>query len=676
MSETELLDDCLPDATMTREEMQQELQVIGRKASQLQIENEASKQEVDVLTAVNDQQIQDLETQASEIQKFKAKNRKQEAHMENLEQYIREAEKQHWDGVEIRERLVSEVKSSKERARELQKEIDVQLSVALGVGERLKKAEELNDWYKQRTGSPQLGEWLRGVVNEQQRTDMNIAELKNALRSLIQIEEPLPDVMNQEEEVDPNFNNRPSSRIFESQPMRTLEEEMNDAQSYVSNDDYGHIMPDIQPTQSNHDVHPLNQSLEMDIDCGPDDDSASEYLSGHSFQSMVYSHPYAMESYFSIDSSGHLCMSGQISYSDEDTVSNSDEVENHGVQSFTSTMAESVSECGSRKMSFVTHDGSEDSCVTPDTQDMDWEATGWESSTSSINHSHLKRAIVDIVDDNGCFSGNKKQRNGSQMISPASPNTEKPLLEQITRTTKTTEIAPMGVQTNESSTAAAHDIQAVEKSENPRPFFSPTTNTSTGVQTAPQGLAKIEQESQDRALTEIPGHEVQVVAPREHISLESIPRSQNGTILLEPLSGTAARVKRRFIDGFKLLTNTDQGEVLPSHQNQIRAIPPNPESDTVQDYPEAESMAIMITDDVYLEHIMQWVEHILKWVSRWTPFFKILMVFLAWLLYMWWTDDQWQWKKANEVPRNVFRGVRRGVYELRKYQSVDRVALG
>lgn len=673
MSETELLDDCLPDATMTQEEMQQELQVIGRRASRLQIENEAWKQEVDELAAANDQQIQDLETQASEIQKFKAEKKKQENHMENLEQHLREAEKQRWDDVEIRERLVSEVKSSKERARELQKEIDVQLSVALGVGERLKKAEELNDWYKQRTGSPQLGEWLRGVANEQQRTDMKIAELKNALSSLIQIEKPLPDVMDQEEEeeVDFNFNNRPRSRICEFEPMRTLEDEMNDAQSY------GHIMPDIQPTQLNHDVHPLNRSLEMDIDCGPNDDSASEYSLGYSFQSMVDSHPDAMESDSSIDSSGYLCMSGEMSYSDEDTASNSDEVENHEVQSFTSIMAESVSECGSRKMSFVIHDGSEDSRVTPDTQDMDWEATGWESSTSSINHSHLKRAIVDIVDDNGCFSGNKKQRNGSQMMSPITPsNTEKPLLEQITQTTKTTEIAPMGVQTDKSSTAAAHDIQAVEKSENPRPFFSPTTNTSTGVQTAHQGLAKIEQESQDRALTEIPGHEVQVVAPREHISLESIPHSQNGTILLAPLSGTAARVKRRFIDGFKLLTNTDQGEVLPSHQNQIRATTPNPESDTVQDYPEAESMAIMITDDVYLEHIMQWVEHILKWVSRWTPFLKILMVFLAWLLYMWWTDDQWQWKKANEIPRNVFREVRQGVYELGKYQSVDRVALG
>ena len=670
MSETEILDGHLPDATMTQEEMQQELQVTGRRASQLQIENEAWKQEVDKLTLIHAQQIEELETKTNEIQKFKAENRKQEAHMDILEKDILTAEQQHLDDVEARKKLVSEVKLSKEHARDLQKQIDVQLSVALEVGERLKKAEELNDLYKQRTGTPKLGEWLRGVADEQQRNGMKIAELKNAFNGLTQIQEPLPDVMDEEEEeeeVVPNFSDRPNSRMCESQEMRTLEDELNDTQSYVSNDDYGQMMLDIQPTQSNHDpVHPLNQTVEMDMDCHPDDCSTADYSSGYSFLSMLYSDPDAMES----DSSTH---STEMPW-DEHGTNNSDDVENDGAQSF--TMAESVSECGARKMSFVMDDSSEDLCVNSDTQDMDWESTEWEPRTPSPDHPRLKRAIVDIVDGNGAFPENKKRRNDPQMTSPASPSdTEKPTLEPATQTTKTTEIASIGVQTDESSMVAVHDIQTVEKSENPRPSSSPTTNTSAGVRTAPQELAKIEQENQDWVLTEIPGHEVQVVAPREHISLESIPRPQSGTVLLAPLSGTAARVKRRFIDGFKLLTNTDQDKVLPSHQNQIRATPPSLQSDTVQDYPAAEPVAILITENVYLEHVMQWVEYILNWVSL-TPFFKILMVFLAWLLYMWWTDSQWQWKKANEVPRNIFWEVRQGVYGLGKYQSVNRVALG
>lgn len=663
MSETEILDGHLPDATMTQEEMQQELQVTGRRASQLQIENEAWKQEVDKLTLIHAQQIEELETKTNEIQKFKAENRKQEAHMDILEKDILTAEQQHLDDVEARKKLVSEVKLSKEHARDLQKQIDVQLSVALEVGERLKKAEELNDLYKQRTETPKLGEWLRGVADEQQRNGMKIAELKNAFNGLTQIQEPLPDVMDEEEEeeeVVPNFSDRPNSRMCELQEMRTLEDELSDTQSYVSNDDYGQMMLDIQPTQSNHDpVHPLNQTVEMDMDCHPDDCSTADYSSGYSFLSMLYSDPDAMES----DSSTH---STEMPW-DEHGTNNSDDVENDGAQSF--TMAESVSECGARKMSFVMDDSSEDLCVNSDTQDMDWESTEWERRTPSPDHPRLKRAIVDIVDGNGAFSENKKRRNDPQMTSPASPSdTEKPTLEPATQTTKTTEIASIGVQTDESSMVAVHDIQTVEKSENPRPSSSPTTtNTSAGVQTAPQELAKIEQENQDWALTEIPGHEVQVAAPREHINLESIPRPQNGTVLLAPLSGTAARVKRRFIDGFKLLTNTDQDKVLPSHQSQIRATPPSLHSDTVQDYPAAEPMTILMTDDV---------EHILNWVNWLAPFFKILMVFLAWLLYMWWTDSQWQWKKANEVPRNVFWEVRQGVYGLGKYQSVDRVALG
>lgn len=663
MSETEILDGHLPDATMTQEEMQQELQVTGRRASQLQIENEAWKQEVDKLTLIHAQQIEELETKTNEIQKFKAENRKQEAHMDILEKDILTAEQQHLDDVEARKKLVSEVKLSKEHARDLQKQIDVQLSVALEVGERLKKAEELNDLYKQRTETPKLGEWLRGVADEQQRNGMKIAELKNAFNGLTQIQEPLPDVMDEEEEeeeVVPNFSDRPNSRMCELQEMRTLEDELSDTQSYVSNDDYGQMMLDIQPTQSNHDpVHPLNQTVEMDMDCHPDDCSTADYSSGYSFLSMLYSDPDAMES----DSSTH---STEMPW-DEHGTNNSDDVENDGAQSF--TMAESVSECGARKMSFVMDDSSEDLCVNSDTQDMDWESTEWERRTPSPDHPRLKRAIVDIVDGNGAFSENKKRRNDPQMTSPASPSdTEKSTVEQITQTTKTTEIASIGVQTDESSMVAVHDIQTVEKSENPRPSSSPTTtNTSAGVQTAPQELAKIEQENQDWALTEIPGHEVQVAAPREHINLESIPRPQNGTVLLAPLSGTAARVKRRFIDGFKLLTNTDQDKVLPSHQSQIRATPPSLHSDTVQDYPAAEPMTILMTDDV---------EHILNWVNWLAPFFKILMVFLAWLLYMWWTDSQWQWKKANEVPRNVFWEVRQGVYGLGKYQSVDRVALG
>ena len=663
MSETEILDGHLPDATMTQEEMQQELQVTGRRASQLQIENEAWKQEVDKLTLIHAQQIEELETKTNEIQKFKAENRKQEAHMDILEKDILTAEQQHLDDVEARKKLVSEVKLSKEHARDLQKQIDVQLSVALEVGERLKKAEELNDLYKQRTETPKLGEWLRGVADEQQRNGMKIAELKNAFNGLTQIQEPLPDVMDEEEEeeeVVPNFSDRPNSRMCELQEMRTLEDELSDTQSYVSNDDYGQMMLDIQPTQSNHDpVHPLNQTVEMDMDCHPDDCSTADYSSGYSFLSMLYSDPDAMES----DSSTH---STEMPW-DEHGTNNSDDVENDGAQSF--TMAESVSECGARKMSFVMDDSSEDLCVNSDTQDMDWESTEWERRTPSPDHPRLKRAIVDIVDGNGAFSENKKRRNDPQMTSPASPSdTEKPTVEPATQTTKTTEIASIGVQTDESSMVAVHDIQTVEKSENPRPSSSPTTtNTSAGVQTAPQELAKIEQENQDWALTEIPGHEVQVAAPREHINLESIPRPQNGTVLLAPLSGTAARVKRRFIDGFKLLTNTDQDKVLPSHQSQIRATPPSLHSDTVQDYPAAEPMTILMTDDV---------EHILNWVNWLAPFFKILMVFLAWLLYMWWTDSQWQWKKANEVPRNVFWEVRQGVYGLGKYQSVDRVALG
>src|SRR5699024_2125570 len=119
---------------------------------------------------------------------------------------------QHLDDVEIRMRLVSEVKSSKKCAREFQQQIDAQSDVALEVRERLKKAEALNGWYKQRTESPQLGEWLRGVANEQKRTELKIAELKNAFRSMIQIQEPPPDIMDQEEEeVNPNFNDRPTS---------------------------------------------------------------------------------------------------------------------------------------------------------------------------------------------------------------------------------------------------------------------------------------------------------------------------------------------------------------------------------------------------------------------------------------------------------------------------------
>lgn len=678
MSSTELLDEHLPDATITQEEIQHELQVIGRRASQLQIENEAWKQEVDELALTNNQQVNELDAQASEIQKFKVEKRKQENHMDKLEQDIREAEKQRLDDVEIRNRLAIEVKSSKKHVRELQKQIDVQLNVALGVAERLKKAEALNDWYKKRTETPELGEWLRGMANEQKRTDLKIAELKDAFKSMIQIQEPLPDVMDQEEEVDTNFSDRPMSRICESRPMRTLEDELNDTQSYISDDNDGHIMSDIQPIQSN-DVHLLNQNLEMDIDCDLDDDSASEYSSGYSLQSMVFSGPDTIESYSSIDSSGHPRTLGNIPCLDENTASSLDEVGNDGVQPATRTIAESISKCGDRKMSFVMHDSFDDSYVNSHAQDMDWEAAEWEPRTPRISHTHLKRVRVDIVDGNDCSSENKKQRNDSQKTGPASPyNTEKPILEQITQTNKNTEIASMGVQTDESWLAAVHDIQAVEKSGNPRLSSSPNTNTSIGVQTVPQEPAKIEQESQDRDLTEIPGHEIQVVAPREHIRLESIPPSKNDTILLAPLSGTAARVKRRFIEGFKLLTNTDQDEALPSHQNPIRATPPNLQSDTVQDYPAAaaEPMTIMITDDVYLEHIMQWVECILNWINRWTPFLKILMVFLAWLLYMWWTDNQWQWKKANEVPRNIFREVRQSVYELRKYQSVDRVALG
>ena len=103
--------------------------------------------------------------------------------MEKLEQDIREAEKQRLDDVDTRKRLASEVKSSKEHVRELQKQIDVQLNVALGVAERLKKAEALNDWYKQRTETPELGEWLRGMANEQKRTDLKIAELKTHSRA-------------------------------------------------------------------------------------------------------------------------------------------------------------------------------------------------------------------------------------------------------------------------------------------------------------------------------------------------------------------------------------------------------------------------------------------------------------------------------------------------------------
>ena len=673
MSSTELLDDHLPDATMTQEEIQHELQVIGRRASQLQIENEAWKQEVDELALTNNQQVSELDAQASEIQKFKVEKKKQENYMEKLEQDIREAEKQRLDDVDTRKRLASEVKSSKEHVRELQKQIDVQLNVALGVAERLKKAEALNDWYKQRTETPELGEWLRGMANEQKRTDLKIAELKDAFKSMIQIQEPLPDVMDQEEVAETNFSDRPMSRICESRPTRTLEDELNDTQWYISDDDDGHITSDIQPIQSN-DVHSFNKSLEMDIDCGLDDDSASEYSSGYSLQSMVYSDPNTMESYSSIDSSGHPRMLGNIPCLDENTASSSDDVGNDGVQPVMRTVAESISKCGDRKMSFVMHDSLDDSYVNSHAQDMDWEATEWEPRTPEISHTHLKRVRVDIVDGNGCSSENKKQRNNSQKTSPASPyNTEKPILEQITQTTKNTEIASMGVQTDESWLAAVHDIQAVEKPGNPRLSSSPNS-----VQTVPQEPAKIKHKSQDRDLTEIPGHEIQVVAPREHIRLESIPPSKNGTILLAPLSGTAARVKTRFIEGFKLLTNTDQDEVLPSHQNPIRATPPNLQSDTDQDYPAAaaEPMAIMITDDVYLEHIMQWVEYILNWVNRWTPFLKILMVFLAWLLCMWWTDNLWQWKKANEVPRNIFREVRQSVYELGKYQSVDRVALG
>ena len=670
MSSTELLDDHLPDATMTQEEIQHELQVIGQRASQLQIKNEGWKQEVDELTLTNEQQVCELNAQANEIKKFKAEKQKQKNHMDKLEQDIREAEKQRLDDVEIRKRLASDVKLSKEHARELQKQIDVQLDVALGVGERLKKAEALNDWYKQRTESAQLEEWLRGVANEQKRTDLRIAELKNVFKSMIQMQEPLPDVMDQEEEVDTDLSDRPTSRICESQPMRTLEDELNDTQSYISDNDNGHIMPDIQPTQPNHDVHPLNQNFEMDIDCGQDDDSASDYLSGDSFPSVVYSDPDAMESDASTGSS-------KMPW-DKDAAGYTAEV-GDGMPSNTRTMAELISGCGDRTMSFVIHDSFEYLCDNSHTQDMDWEATEWEPRTPRTNQPHLKRIRVDIVDGNGCSSENKKQRNASRITSPASPyNTEKPILEQITKTNKTAEIASMGVQTDESSMATVHDIQTVEKSENPRLPSSSKTNTSIGVQTAPQEPAKIKQESQNWDLTEIPGQEVQVVAPREHIRLESIPPFQNGTILLAPFSGTAARVKRRFIEGFKLLTNTDQDEALPPHQNQIRATPPNLQSDTVQDYPAAaaEPMTIMITDDVYLEHIMQWVEQVLNWVSRWTPFLKILMVFLAWLLYMWWTDSQWQWKKANEVPRNIFRGVRQSVYELGKSQSADRVALG
>lgn len=643
---------------------------IGRRASQLESKNEAYQREMNDLMVTNAEQLQDLETKAREIRIFKAESKKQEEYMTNLEKDILAAGQQHSDDVDTIEKLAKEARSSRKRARVLQGEIDAQLKAALEVGERLRRAEELNEWYKQRSESPQLGEWLREVASEQKRTDSKIFELKNAFKIMVHIQGPLPDVMDQDEEVDPNCSGRPHSRISEFQQMRTLEDELNDTKSHVSNDDDVHVMPDIQPTQSSHNYgHPLNEGFAMDIDCCPDEHTGTDYSSSHSFPSTIDSDMDTMNSESLIDSIDQLSIASEMSYWDECTASSSDEVGND--------MAGSVPDCGARKMSFV-YDDSEALTVDSDTQDMDWEPTRWTPRTPTINQPPLKRSRVDVVDGNSCAAEKKKQRSGSLMTSFLSPfSTKKPVLnDQTTQTNETTEKASTGVQTDESSVAGLHGTQAVEKSENPRSSSSPNTNTSTGIQTVSREPEKNEHEIQDCALTEIPGHEVQVVTPREHISLESIPRSQSGTVLLAPLSGTAARVKRRFIEGFKLLTNADQDTVLPSHQNRIRATLPNLQSDTVQDHPGAESIPIPITDEVCLEHIMQWVEHVLHLVSRWVPFLKILMVILAWLLYMWWTDGQWQWKKANEVPRNIFWEVRRGVYELGKHQSVDRVALG
>lgn len=123
---------------------------------------------------------------------------------------------------------------------------------------------------------------------------------------------------------------------------------------------------------------------------------------------------------------------------------------------------------------------------------------------------------------------------------------------------------------------------------------------------------------------------------------------------------------------------TNHKPVFPSSKTQDPATPSQP--DKVEDQRETQSTPMPATNNheaCHAQSIFQWV------LSR-----MLLLVPLAlWLLYIWWTDDEYMWSKANEAPRNMLQELRRcGAnqppwvqivdYEVGKFLNFDRVALG